>query len=78
MTPDDVDVGVGATEALGVGGVGTTVMVRGTVTAESGRLGTPPLIAIQDATGGIAVKLPDDASRPARGAVVEVRGVLAK
>ena len=57
--------------------VGATVTVRGTVTAEPGRLGTPPLIAIQDGTGGIIVRLPDDAPRPARGDVLVVTGSLA-
>ena len=57
--------------------VGASVTVRGTVTAEPGRLGTPPLIAIQDATGGIVVRLPDDAARPARGDVLVVTGALA-
>ena len=42
---------------------GPTVTVRGTVTAEAGRLGTPPLIAIQDATGGIVVRLPGRRAR---------------
>ena len=51
--------------------------MSGIVTAEAGRLGTPPLIAIGDGTGGIVLKLPDGTSPPARGARVEVRGPLA-
>ena len=57
--------------------VGTTVTVRGVVTAEPGRLGTPALFAIADATAGIVVKLPSGATPPARGRVVVVTGPLA-
>ena len=57
--------------------VGSTVTVRGIVTAEAGRLGTPPLIAIGDATGGIVVKLPDGFSAPSRGQALIVTGPLA-
>jgi hypothetical protein len=57
--------------------VGTVVVVAGVVTAEAGRLGTPPTIAIADGTGGIVVRLPDGAPAPARGATVLVRGPLA-
>ncbi len=57
--------------------VGSTVTVRGVVTAESGRLGTPSLFAIADATGGIVVKLPDGTDSPGRGTIVQVRGKLA-
>jgi hypothetical protein len=57
--------------------VGSVVTVRGVVTAEAGRLGTPALFAIGDATGGIVVKLPAGVAGPARGRVVDVRGALA-
>ena len=57
--------------------IGSTVTVRGVVTAEPGRLGTPSLFAIADATGGIVVKLPDGVASPGRGTIVEVRGKLA-
>jgi hypothetical protein len=57
--------------------VGTRVSVRATVTAETGRLGTPPLFAIGDAAGGILVRLPDGVPVPARGTLVEVTGKLA-
>lgn len=57
--------------------IGTIVTVRGVVTAEAGRLGTPALLAIADATGGIIVKLPDTTSAPARGRILTVRGPLA-
>ena len=57
--------------------VGTVVTVSGVVTAEAGRIGLPPLLAIADSTGGIIVRLPDGAAAPARGTVVLVRGALA-
>ncbi len=63
--------------AARLGPIGTTVLVRGVVVAEAGRLGTPPLLAIADATGGIPVKLPDGVAPPVRGALLEVRAVLA-
>jgi hypothetical protein len=47
------------------------------VTAEAGRIGTPPLIVIQDATAGIAIRLEDADPRPARGTRLLVTGVLA-
>ena len=56
--------------------VGSTVTVGGVVTAEAGRIGSPPVVVIQDATAGIAVKVPDGAARPARGTRVLVTGVL--
>ena len=57
---------------------GARVTVEGIVTAEAGRIGLPPQIAIGDATGAIVVKLPDGAPRPARGAIVRVTGKLAE
>lgn len=57
--------------------VGTVVTVAGVVTAEAGRLGLPPSIAIADGTGGIAVRLPEGVAAPVRGATVLVRGALA-
>ena len=57
--------------------IGTVVAVSGVVTAEAGRLGTPPLIAIQDVSAGIVVRLPDGVPGPARGTIVQVRGPLA-
>lgn len=63
-------------EARGVP-VGTVVTVSGVVTAEGGRLGLPPLIAIADGTGGIAIRVPDGVPSPARGATVTIRGPLA-
>jgi hypothetical protein len=57
--------------------VGSRVTVAGVVTAEAGRLGTPPLLAIQDASAGIVVRLPDGAARPNRGTWVEMTGALA-
>jgi hypothetical protein len=57
--------------------IGSRVVIRGTVTAQAGRLGTPPLFAIGDAEGGILVKLPEGAAAPQRGTVLEVAGKLA-
>ena len=57
--------------------VGQSVTVRGAVIAESGRLGTPPLIVIADATGGIPVRLPDGVASPARGTLLEIKGKIA-
>jgi hypothetical protein len=57
--------------------VGTVLTVAGVVTAEAGRLGIPPLVAIADGTGGIAIRLPDGVAPPARGTTVLVRGLLA-
>ncbi len=51
--------------------------VHGVVVAEAGRLGTPAILVIADDTGGLPVRLPDGVSAPARGALLEVRGVLA-
>ena len=51
--------------------------VRGVVTAEPGRLGSPALFAIADTSGGVVVKLPDGVRAPARGAMLEIRGKLA-
>jgi hypothetical protein len=56
---------------------GARFTVRGVVVAEAGRLGTPPLFAIADATGGLPVRLPDGVAAPARGALVEATGVIA-
>ena len=51
--------------------------VAGTLTAEAGRLGHPALIAIQDASAGIVVRLPDGVTAPNRGTPIVVSGVLA-
>ncbi len=56
--------------------IGSTVTVVGVVTAEAGRLGSPALVAIADATGGIVVKVPEGVTPPARGDRLEVRGRL--
>ncbi len=57
--------------------IGTVVRVTGTVTAESGRLGQPALVAVADETGAIVVRLGDADPRPARGDLVVVSGSLA-
>jgi hypothetical protein len=60
-----------------VPGAGSRVVVRGVVVAEAGRLGTPALFAVADATGGLPVKLADGQVAPPRGTLVELRGLLA-
>ncbi|HET9852533.1 MAG TPA: hypothetical protein VFP56_08520 [Candidatus Limnocylindrales bacterium] len=57
--------------------IGVVVSVTGVVIAEAGRLGLPPIIAIADGTGGIAVRLPDGTAAPSRGTTVSVKGPLA-
>ncbi len=57
--------------------VGRQVTVAGVVTAEAGRLGSPPLLAIQDDSGAIVVRIGDTDPRPARGTRIEVTGALA-
>jgi hypothetical protein len=56
---------------------GAVVAVAGVVTAEAGRLGSPALLAVEDATGGIIVRLADGMPPPARGLAVELAGVIA-
>jgi hypothetical protein len=46
------------------------------VTAEAGRLGTPALLAIDDATGGIALRVPSDTTPFSRGTLLRVDGTL--
>ena len=57
--------------------IGTVVTVAGTVTAETGRLGQPRLLAIEDTSAGIIVHLSDGVAAPLRGTPVLVTGVLA-
>ncbi len=57
--------------------LGATALVRGTVIAEVGRIGLPPVFVIGDAGGGLPVRLATGQTAPARGALVEVRGSLA-
>ena len=45
--------------------------------ATTGRLGTPPLIAIQDSSAGIVVRLGDASPRPVLGSWIDVTGTLA-
>ena len=51
--------------------------MRGVVTAEAGRIGTPALVVIGDTTGGIAVRLPAGVQPPTRGTVLEAHGPIA-
>jgi hypothetical protein len=59
--------------------VGSVVTVVGTVTVEPGRLLTDRTLAVQDAGGGILVRLPTGMPQTglARGRILEVTGVLA-
>ena len=57
--------------------IGSRVTARGVVVAEAGRLGTAPLLAIGDATGGLVVRLPLGSSSLRRGVTIEVTGKLA-
>ncbi|HEX9550178.1 MAG TPA: OB-fold nucleic acid binding domain-containing protein, partial [Candidatus Limnocylindrales bacterium] len=57
--------------------VGSLVTVVGEVTAEGGRIGTPSIVAIADATGGILVRIPDGVPQPPRGTRLAVSGLLA-
>jgi hypothetical protein len=75
-TPTPTPVAVSIRNARSAG-VGSIVMVEGVVTAEPGRLGTPPLFALADATGAIVVRLPDGATPPGRGTTVRVTGPTA-
>lgn len=67
-------VAIATARTLGAGG---RAFVEGVVTAETGLLGLPALLAIQDATGGLFVRLPVGALRPARGASIRLSGILA-
>ncbi len=57
--------------------VGAVVTVIGEIAAEAGRIGTPPLLAIGDGTGGILVRVPEGQPAPARGTRITVTGPLA-
>jgi hypothetical protein len=76
-TPTPIATGEPATIRVArAAAVGTTVHVRGGVTAEPGRAGLPPLGVIADETGGIFIRFPDGVV-PARGALLDVTGRLA-
>jgi outer membrane biosynthesis protein TonB len=72
--PTATPIAISAARALPLG---SRVTVGGAVTAEAGRLGTPPLLAIQDGSAGIVVRLADSAARPSRGTWIEIEGTLA-
>jgi hypothetical protein len=57
--------------------VGARVTIEATVTAEVGRLGTASLIAVADETGGLAVRLPNQAPGYPRATLLRVTGTLA-
>lgn len=60
--------------------IGSEVMVEGTVTAEAGRILGERTLVLQDATGGLPVRLPsvDLVGDYPRGAVIRVTGELAE
>jgi hypothetical protein len=81
-TPTPTATSAPPAEAMAIGTartmpVGTSVAIRGVVTAEPGRVGTPALFPVQDATGALIVRLPAELPAPSRGQVVWVRGPLA-
>ena len=49
----------------------------GVVAAEAGRLGSPALLAIVDATGGLVVHLPPERGTYTRGTLLDVTGKIA-
>jgi uncharacterized protein YdeI (BOF family) len=57
--------------------VGTRLRVAGTVIAEAGRLGLPPVFAIGDETGGLPIRLADGMAAPSRGRAIVADGILA-
>jgi hypothetical protein len=57
--------------------VGAKVRTTGVVVAEAGRLGSPTLLAIGDATGGLVVHLPAGAGTHPRGTLLDITGKLA-
>jgi hypothetical protein len=57
--------------------VGTNVRTTGVVVVEAGRLGSPALLGLADATGGLVVHLPSGAGTYARGTLLDVAGKLA-
>jgi uncharacterized protein YdeI (BOF family) len=58
-------------------GVGSQVSIEGTVTAETGRVGTPSLIVVADSSGAIMVRVPEGATAPARRTRIAATGKLA-
>ncbi len=73
-TPSPTAIDITTARALPVG---SRVVVRGVVIAEAGRLGTPSLLVIGDAGGGLPVRLPDGIVAPPRGTMLEVTGTIA-
>src|SRR6185503_450596 len=55
-TPSQAPGSASSIAAVRLLAVGRQVTVAGVVTAEAGRLGSPPLLAIQDDTGAIVVR----------------------
>jgi hypothetical protein len=57
--------------------IGSRVSIEGIVSAEGGRIGTPSLIAVADATGAIIVRVPEGATFPVRSRRISATGQLA-
>jgi len=57
--------------------IGETVTVEGIVTVEVGRILGDRTTVIQDASAGVAVRLPEGVANPVRGDRVRVTGELA-
>ena len=57
--------------------IGSAVRTTGVVVAEDGRLGSPTLLGIGDAAGGLVVHLPSGAGTYPRGTRLDVTGKLA-
>jgi outer membrane biosynthesis protein TonB len=75
-SPSPIPTGQTTVAAVRALPIGTRVVVTGVVTAEAGRLGTPALMAIADATGGIALRIPSDTEPFPRGTLLRVEGTL--
>ncbi len=73
-TPSGAILTMGQVRAVAVG---SKVRTTGVVAAEAGRLGSPALLAIVDATGGLVVHLPAGAGTYTRGTLLDVAGKLA-
>jgi hypothetical protein len=74
--PSTADVDLASIAAARAQTVGTRVRVAGVVTAGAGTLGTEGLIAMQDSSGGIFVRLSTADTSLAIGRSIEVEGTL--
>jgi hypothetical protein len=72
-TPPPATVSLDAVRALPIG---STARTTGVVVAEDGRLGSPNLLGVGDATAGLVVHLPSGAGAYPRGTRLDVTGKL--